>query len=57
MPSCKILSPFSLTLSDAQEAETKKITLTDIAPELVDVVIRYLYSGGKYHWPSVWFAG
>jgi hypothetical protein len=36
----------SLTVPSIQEAETKKITLTDVAPELVGVVVRYLYSGG-----------
>lgn len=51
MASCRALSHFSisLTVPHTQEAETQKITLTDIAPELVDVVVRYLYSGGTYY--------
>ncbi|KAG6358026.1 hypothetical protein INS49_013910 [Diaporthe citri] len=43
---CKRCVWFEKALTGSfEEAETKKITLTDIAPELVEVVVRYLYSG------------
>ncbi|KAI7774414.1 hypothetical protein LA080_008808 [Diaporthe eres] len=43
---CKRCVWFEKALTGSfEEAETQKITLTDIAPEPVDVVVRYLYSG------------